>query len=318
MQAPETIHLKLCLNNGANLLEPIDEATAHDIKRLEKRRRKKKGTSTVEGLVLPGRIAMATRGASVDEQTKEHARLVRQANLQGEAEPMELTRVASSASDGTPAIELITKDIGKGIGHSSKAIATLPLQMWLAVALGFHNAPRLYGDKTVRPSPQGIDGFRTGVKVAGKEFWHGMYDGVIGVVRIPYLEFHDTGMSAVPKGVAQGLGGLVLKPVAGTVGLGAYTAKGVQRSFRRLVRDTEKTTRWIRQARIAQGQRDVQLLEDGKGTAPECQRDCPMPRLAEVRNHAIRQWTTVEKDKVAKESKKQKRLIPLNKSLAHT
>ncbi|ETI19595.1 hypothetical protein G647_09429 [Cladophialophora carrionii CBS 160.54] len=297
-------------------LATMHDTAKRDIRRYERHKQKQKGRSAVEGLVLPGRIAMATRGTSVDEQRKEHAKLVRQVNLKGEAEPLKLTRSATTAtttSERTSPAVLILKDIGEGIGHSSKAIVAMPFHMWNALALGFHNAPRLYGDKTVRPSPQGIDGIRTGVKVAGREFWLGLYDGVTGVVRIPYLEVHDAGMPALPKGVARGLGGLVLKPISGVLGLGAYTAKGVHHSFRRRVRDTEKTERWIRRARIAQGQRAGQMLQEREQLKRVHQQSCPMPPLTEARNQALRLWTTVEKNKISDEQEKEKRLMLLNK-----
>ena len=66
-------------------------------------------------------------------------------------------------------------------------------------------------------------------KLPARGFWHGIYDGVTGIVRIPYLEVNDSGWSALPKGVARGFGGFVLKPIAGFMGLGAYTAKGVEK-----------------------------------------------------------------------------------------
>ncbi|EXJ54134.1 hypothetical protein A1O7_09471 [Cladophialophora yegresii CBS 114405] len=297
-------------------LATMHDTTKRDIRRYERHKHKQKGRSAVEGLVLPGRVAMATRGTSVDEQRKEHARLVRQANLKGEAEPLKLTRSATTGtttSEHTSPVVLILKDIGKGIGHSSKAIVAMPLHMWNALALGFHNAPRLYGDKTVRTSPQGIDGFRTGVKVAGKEFWFGLYDGVTGVVRIPYLEVHDAGMSALPKGVARGFGGLVLKPISGVLGLGAYAVKGAQISFRRRLRDTEKTERWIRRARIAQGQRAVRMLQERDKSKLDDQHSCPMPPLTEVHNQALRLWGTVEESKILEEQEKEKRLMLLKK-----
>ncbi|KIX97250.1 uncharacterized protein Z520_06702 [Fonsecaea multimorphosa CBS 102226] len=315
-------------------LMTVHETAKRDIKHYERHRRKQKQKSAIEGLILPGRIAMATRGASVEAQRKEHARLMRQVNFHGDAEPVKLpfgqsnldqdatghtsklSRTTTMGSDRTSPVVVILKDVGKGIGHSSKAIAALPLQLWNALALGFHNAPRLYGDKTVRPSPQGIDGFRTGLKVAGKEFWLGLYDGVTGVVRIPYLEVREDGMSAFPKGVARGIGGLVLKPISGVLGLGAYTAKGVHNSVRRRVRDTKRTERWIRHARMAQGHREARMLqEQQKDEGSESPRArCPMlPNLAEARKHALHLWTTYEKDKVAEEREKEKRLLLLGK-----
>ncbi|KAH0829468.1 sterol 3beta-glucosyltransferase [Fonsecaea pedrosoi] len=316
-------------------LMTMHETTKRDIKHYEKLRRRQKQKSAIEGLILPGRIALATRGTSVDEQRKEHARLMQQVNFHGEPEPMKLpfgqsgldqanardtsklSKTTTMNPDRTDPMVVILKDVGKGIGHSSKAIAVLPLQMWNALALGFHNAPRLYGDKTVRPSPQGINGFRTGLKVAGKEFWFGLYDGVIGVVRIPYLDVQEDGMSALPKGIARGIGGLVLKPISGMLGLGAYTAKGVHSSVRRRVRDTQKTERWIQHARIAQGHREAQMLEEQRqqGSSELPQPHCPMlPDLAEARKHALHLWTMYEKDKMAEEREKEKRLLLLNKT----
>jgi hypothetical protein len=120
-------------------------------------------------------------------------------------------------------------------------------------------------------------------------------------------------MSALPKGVARGVGGLVLKPISGVLGLGAYTAKGIHNSFRRRVRDTEKTERWIRRARIAQGQRAVQMLQEQEQLGPENQQTSPMPPLTELRNHALRVWSAVEKNKIFDEQEKEKRVMLLNK-----
>ncbi|KIX04000.1 uncharacterized protein Z518_07553 [Rhinocladiella mackenziei CBS 650.93] len=308
--------------------------TKRDIKSYETRRRKRKEKSVADGLVLPGRIAYATRGTSVEEQRREHSRLEREFNLQGEAEPAKfpfapsnpdqepsrssskLARTATASSNRSPAVVVIMKDVGKGIGHSSRAIFTLPLQMWNALALGFHNAPRLYGDKTVRPSPQRITGFRSGLRAAGREFGLGLYDGVTGVVRIPYQEVHEDGMSGLPKGMARGLGGLVLKPVSGILGLGAYTAKGVHTSIRRQVRDTEKTERWIRRARIAQGHRDVQAMKDQPKAALQRNHPRTTQDLNETRNYALRQWTTYEKDKVSDSRERENRTsLLLNNNL---
>jgi hypothetical protein len=209
---------------------------------------------------------------------------------------------------------VILKDFGKGIGHSSRALAALPVQMSNALALGFHNAPRLYGDKTVRPAPQRITDFRSGLAAAGREFWLGLYDGVTGVVRIPYLEVHEEGLAGLPLGMAKGLGGLVLKPISGVLGLGAYPFKGAQKSLRRRVRDTEKTDRWIRRARIAQGQRDVQELRDNKQpTTPEGPHLPARQELDDIRDQALRQWTNYEKERMSEAREKEHRKMLLNR-----
>jgi hypothetical protein len=55
----------------------------------------------------------------------------------------------ATAPDDNPAEEY-AKDVGGGIGRTGEAVARLPMDLTLAVAQGFHNAPRLYGDSTVR------------------------------------------------------------------------------------------------------------------------------------------------------------------------
>jgi UDP:flavonoid glycosyltransferase YjiC (YdhE family) len=302
----------------------MHETTKRDIKAYEKRRKKRKNKSVTDGLLLPGRIAYATRGTSVEIQKKQHARLQQELNLRGEAEPSKrffvparskdnperpsnLTRSTTTSSNAPPAVVTIMKDVGQGIGRSSRAIISMPLKVWNATALGFHNAPRLYGDKTVRPAPQKITGFRSGVKAAGNEFFLGIYDGVTGLVRLPYLEVHEEGISGLPKGVARGMGGFILKPISGVLGLGAYTFKGFHKSMRRRFRDTERTDRWIRRARIAQGQNEIQGLKEesgGEGAAPAFDRS---KELDSVRDHALRQWTTIEQESVSESREKDNR-----------
>ena len=42
----------------------------------------------------------------------------------------------------------LAEDTGHGLAKSGRALAKLPMDLSLAVAQGFHNAPRLYGDTT--------------------------------------------------------------------------------------------------------------------------------------------------------------------------
>jgi hypothetical protein len=44
-----------------------------------------------------------------------------------------------------------------------------PMDFTLGIARGFHNAPKLYGDDTVRPHEKVVD-FQSGLKAAGKVF----------------------------------------------------------------------------------------------------------------------------------------------------
>lgn len=45
----------------------------------------------------------------------------------------------------------LAEDTGHGLAKSGRALAKVPMDLFLAVAQGFHNAPRLYGDNTGRP-----------------------------------------------------------------------------------------------------------------------------------------------------------------------
>ena len=56
---------------------------------------------------------------------------------------------------------------GKGIGRIVEAGLKSPMDFTLSIARGFHNAPKLYGDESVRPSEK-ITGIQSGLRAAGK------------------------------------------------------------------------------------------------------------------------------------------------------
>lgn len=56
---------------------------------------------------------------------------------------------SSDDPDDNTAEEMV-QDVGSGFGRTAEALARAPMDLSLAVAQGFHNAPRLYGDTTVR------------------------------------------------------------------------------------------------------------------------------------------------------------------------
>lgn len=55
-----------------------------------------------------------------------------------------------SADPDENAAEEIANDVGEGVGKTAEALARAPMDLALAISQGFHNAPRLYGDNTVR------------------------------------------------------------------------------------------------------------------------------------------------------------------------
>jgi hypothetical protein len=99
---------------------------------------------------------------------------------------------------------------------SAVAIGTIraPMDFTLAVARGFHNAPKLYGDDTVRATEK-IKNLQSGLKAARKEFGYGFYDGISGLVTQPLNGAKKNGVKGFFEGVGKGVGGFLLKPGAG-------------------------------------------------------------------------------------------------------
>ena len=74
------------------------------------------------------------------------------------------------ASSGTQAGQIsldAALGAGKGIGRMVEAGLKSPMDFTLSIARGFHNAPKLYGDESVRPSEK-ITGIQSGLRAAGK------------------------------------------------------------------------------------------------------------------------------------------------------
>ncbi|EAA28516.1 glycosyltransferase family 1 protein [Neurospora crassa] len=111
------------------------------------------------------------------------------------------TNGGESTTDPAEVAEEIVHEIGQGAIKSASAIARAPVDLSIALAQGFHNAPRLYGDDTVR-RPTRVTGIKSGLKAAGHEFVFGIYDGWTGLVRLPYRGFKEGGISSKPSGSA--------------------------------------------------------------------------------------------------------------------
>jgi hypothetical protein len=103
-----------------------------------------------------------------------------------------------------------------GIVHAAEVGLSTPMNLAESVAKGFRNVPKLYGDDTVRPQ-ENITGFQSGLKAAGLDFAHGIYDGATGVVTQPMNGGREGGVGGFAAGVGKGLGGLILKPTGGLV-----------------------------------------------------------------------------------------------------
>jgi len=126
----------------------------------------------------------------------------------------------------------------------------------LALAQGFHNAPRLYGDSAVRAPPR-ISGIQSGLRAAGSAYVFGVYDGVTGLVLQPYNGARDNGARGLVQGVGKGIGGFVLKDIAAVIGPLGYTLKGVHKE---LIKGRQPTA-LISNARKIQGGEDLRALD---------------------------------------------------------
>ncbi|EXJ90385.1 hypothetical protein A1O1_03486 [Capronia coronata CBS 617.96] len=148
----------------------------------------------------------------------------------------------------------------KAVGTIVSAGMKSPLDFTLSLAKGFHNAPKLYGDETVRRNEKIVD-LRSGLKVAGREFGYGFYDGITGLVTHPLAGAKKEGPAGFFKGAAKGFGGLILKPGAGIWGLPGYTAKGIYAEVAKYFGSSVQN--YIIAARVAQG------YDEWKSSTPE-------------------------------------------------
>ncbi|KAL8898452.1 MAG: hypothetical protein Q9192_002070 [Flavoplaca navasiana] len=159
----------------------------------------------------------------------------------------------------------------KGIGRIVGAGLKSPMDFTLSLARGFHNAPRLYGDESVR-HPDKVTGIQSGLRTAGKEFGYGVYDGVSGLVTQPLKGAKQEGVAGFVKGFGKGIGGFLLKPSAGmcicpNLGIGlvltgvafmslpAYTFSGIYKELQKQFGSSVQN--YVVAARLAQGYEDL-------------------------------------------------------------
>ncbi|GAB7344203.1 hypothetical protein MBLNU457_2094t1 [Dothideomycetes sp. NU457] len=142
---------------------------------------------------------------------------------------------------------------GKGVGRVIGAGVKSPMDFTYALAKGFRNAPKLYGDETVRKS-EPVTNFKSGLKAAGKEFGYGMYDGITGLVTQPMALAKKEGAAGFLKGVGMGIGGIVLKPGAAFWSIPGYTMKGIYKELQAF--NGSSVQNYIIAARTSQGYAD--------------------------------------------------------------
>ncbi|KAK4239848.1 sterol 3-beta-glucosyltransferase [Achaetomium macrosporum] len=155
----------------------------------------------------------------------------------------------------TDPAEEVVRQVGRGAAKTAAALARTPVDLLVALVQGFHNAPRLYGDDTVR-RPTRVTGIRSGLRAARREFVYGIYDGWTGVVRLPVRGAREDGLRGLISGVGMGLTGFILKDIAAIIGLIGYPLKGVVRQLER----RRQPSKYIRRARVVQGRGEVNAL----------------------------------------------------------
>ncbi len=138
----------------------------------------------------------------------------------------------------------------KGFGRIVKAAVQSPMDLSMSITEGFHNAPKLWGDDTVRPQQQ-VSDLKSGAKAVGKEFAFGWYDGVTGLVTQPWKGAQKEGTSGFLKGIGKGIGGFVTKPGAALFGIPSYIMKGVHKEVQKLFGSNVQN--YIIASRAAQG-----------------------------------------------------------------
>ncbi|GAB7351714.1 hypothetical protein MBLNU459_g2302t2 [Dothideomycetes sp. NU459] len=141
-----------------------------------------------------------------------------------------------------------SKGVAKIVGAGFKS----PMDFTHGLAKGFHNAPKLYGDKVRKPDQ--VTDFRSGVMAATKEFGYGFYDGITGLVTQPVEGAKKEGAAGFIKGFGKGIGGMVFKPGAAIFGIPAYTMKGVYKELQQHLGSSVQN--YIIAARTAQGYDD--------------------------------------------------------------
>lgn len=113
------------------------------------------------------------------------------------------------------------------------------LDLPYAVSEGMRNAPKLYGGQAYDPGA--VTDWKSGSIAAGKNFAHGIVEGIGGIVMEPIRGGKKNGAAGAAKGVGIGLLNMTTKVTSGAVGLVTMPGQGIYQSARALVKtDTGK------------------------------------------------------------------------------
>ncbi|KAL2215143.1 putative UDP-glucose,sterol transferase [Thermoascus aurantiacus ATCC 26904] len=170
--------------------------------------------------------------------------------------------IADDASHGSKSS--VYKRAGMEMGAKIGRIALFPLKTGImlneAVADGLTNLPKLYGDNSVREKRK-VHDLKSGVEAGGQAFYHGLCDGISGLVTQPLAGAQENGLAGFTAGLGRGLAGSVVKPAAGIAGLTGHTFKGIRLALHDLLR--EKPEQAVATWRYEQGFRDERINHPG-------------------------------------------------------
>jgi len=106
----------------------------------------------------------------------------------------------------------------------------------LAIAEGFRNTPRLYGEEVPEHDP--VTDWKSGFLVGGKEFAKGLSTGIADLVVQPTQGAKKNGVRGFLTGVGKGTIGTASKLGSAVMSLYAYPAQGLSMS----IQDATHTT----------------------------------------------------------------------------
>ncbi|KAL4887571.1 hypothetical protein BJY04DRAFT_225521 [Aspergillus karnatakaensis] len=144
------------------------------------------------------------------------------------------------------AMEGSAKSFGKAVGYWYKGVL---VDMPLAVSEGLRAVPKLYGEEV--KDHGNVKDWKSGASFAGKNFVHGMADGLSGLFTQPVKGAQEEGALGALKGVAKGTLGAATGVGSAALGLVAYPAHGMMKSLHTATHS--KTRKRVLQARLEEG-----------------------------------------------------------------
>lgn len=129
--------------------------------------------------------------------------------------PLEISRMVREERSVAKGMAVdFALDSNKGISRIIGTGLKAPMEFTLGLSRGFHNAPKIYGDETVRKEER-VAGVKSGLKAGGKGLGLGLYDGITGLFTQPVRGAMNGGLVGGVTGLGKGIGGIVCKPAAG-------------------------------------------------------------------------------------------------------